>query len=304
MAEHFIGFVLALVAVLQVGFNWTPSNNDTPQQTMTRIGGSVYRTYGDPFIGPEGPERLRLVRYDRNQPQIICDKSPQFQAHGRCPSWITQAVALLPGRQWQLGNEPNLDAQDGGLRNPQEAPAFANWFRTIRAAIKVGDPTAIIVGPGVANWDGAGIPEITSGRDAYIWFTQQPDTQYDYLAVQVYPWNDYLDPAGVGLTVATRQVRDAVAWSSKPVMVTEWGLARRGYNCALLPQSDNDRRSFVFGMLNEMQARGVRAAYYFGSHDQPCAANGYMGWLVNLDGTLTVDGAAHLNRPIPYQTAK
>lgn len=269
-----------------MGLNWTPGHapaGETPQSALARFGGSVYREYGNPWSGDTDRARMRLVRYGMTY----------------------QVPNALPGTTWQLANEPNLQEQDAILRYQTGAVPFAQWFKTMRDQIKAYDPTAIIIGPSMWNWDGAGSGCCTTGQQAYQWFVEAHQSLYgmpprmDYMAVQIYPWSPmYWDNPHLAVPIGLQQVSGAQAWSAGrwPVIITEWGMLRKPFfTCTTNPQQTEQERSlYTSGMLQGFANLGVPLALYYGSHEQaPCDGNGWMSWLINGDGSLTAEGLAH-----------
>lgn len=280
----YLGAPQVMAAPLSTGLNWTPGlapAGETPQSALARIGGAVYRDYGNPFAGDTDRARIRLVRYGATF------QTPNAQS----------------GSTWQLGNEINLLEQDNAARTPAQAAQFAQWFKTMRDQLKAHDPQAVIIGPSVWNWDGAGSTCCVTGRDAYAWFVEGHQVHYgtpprmDYVAVQVYPWHPAAwDDPQTAVPLGLQQVTGAQTWSAGrwPVVVTEWGMLRKPFSCTLNPnQTAHERASYTRGMLDGFANLGVGLALYYGSHPQVCDGNGYMAWLIDPDGSLTPEGQAH-----------
>jgi len=61
---------------------------------------------------------------------------------------IQARVAVNPGAAWMIGNEPNTPGQDNA-----QPDQYAEQFHDVVAAIKAADPSAVIVGPNVLNWN-------------------------------------------------------------------------------------------------------------------------------------------------------
>ena len=99
---------------MTLGFNWIGNYavpaGETPQSALARIGGSMYREYGDPFQGATDRSRMRLVRY-----------GDTFQTPN-----------ALPGATWQLGNEINLAEQSGRRGARVLVAEYADWGDLVR----------------------------------------------------------------------------------------------------------------------------------------------------------------------------
>ncbi len=279
---------------ISVGFNvvmnYAAPTGETPQSALARIGGNVFRDYTDPFSGDTDWQRIRLVRYG-----------------------MTYRPSNAPaGATYQLGGEANISEQDSSLRFPEQAPAFAQWHHDMAAVIRQDNPTARIIGTAVWNWDGAGSSCCTRGSDSYAWFIAAhlarygvlPDMQY--LGLDVYPWHQSAwDDPPLGIATALAQIDGAQQWSNGrwPVVVTEWGLLRKPFTCTVSPQqTETERRDYTRGVLDGFAARAVPLALYYASHEQQCDSNGWMSWLINRDGSLTVEGQAHVGIT-PWPTA-
>jgi hypothetical protein len=311
-----LGLAQAATAAMGVGFDWVPANlppGESPQSALARFGGTVYRAYDHPFQSDAGPEKLRLVNANGHSPmQQDCNGTQQYHAWGMCPAQITQYTSTHRGLTYILGNEGNLCAQDCSLKTQSQAPTYARWYKTIRDAIKTGDPTAKVIPTSTWNWDGGGSSCCTQGRDALNWFVDSYRQQFgwqdpptDGWALQIHPWTDqsWADPGQYATAHGLRQVDGLKNWyrrKGKPIYVTEWGLRRLGADCSVIGASEGSRGRYTRDMLSGMQARGVVTSLYFASHQQVCSADGWYGNLVQSDGSLTVEGLAHRQFALGY----
>jgi len=78
-----------------------------------------------------------------------------------------------PGGEYLVGNEPNVPGQDD-----LTPTAYADFLASVASALRTADPTSIIVGPNVLNWDTtctscAGFPAAHGWSDQFVTYYQQ-----------------------------------------------------------------------------------------------------------------------------------
>src|SRR5438067_7402611 len=110
---------------------------------LHNVGATLWYQY-DNHIGPSG-----------NQIALIRPTEPYD------PNELVRRARAAPGGVWLIGNEPNVGGQDD-----HSPAAYADFLVWVAGIIRGADPTAILVGPGVLNWDQTctGCTGITSGR--------------------------------------------------------------------------------------------------------------------------------------------
>ena len=111
------------------------------------------------------------------------------------PARIQELTASAPGSVWYIGGEPNVAAQ-GNMTPENFVDEFDYYFKEIKGA----DPTALITGPSILNWDFTctGCGGFTSGEtwmrgfvDAYAARHGGESPPIDIWAIDAYPltWN-------------------------------------------------------------------------------------------------------------------
>jgi hypothetical protein len=89
----------------------------------------------DPRGAPPGTKRVPYIKVKQGTTRIAADL-------------VTEYAASVPGSAWYIGGETNVPAQDG-ISESAYVVEFDYYEQLIRAA----DPTAVILGPSVLNWD-------------------------------------------------------------------------------------------------------------------------------------------------------
>ncbi len=67
---------------------------------------------------------------------------------GADPTELAARARANPGATWLIGNEPNVPGQDD-----LQPAAYADFLWKVSTALKEADPTALLVGPNVLNWE-------------------------------------------------------------------------------------------------------------------------------------------------------
>ncbi len=153
---------------------------------------------------------------------------------------IIDLVSADPGSYFQIGNEPNIFCKDPvtsctGVNSPAGYADALNYYAT---RIKAADPTAVIVGPNVLNFDFTciGCSGYTSGRTWIEEMRQSYLSSYgteppiDIWAIHQYPL-DWFNLPTVNDAVLTQDLEafrtylDSIpGQSSKEIWITEFGL--------------------------------------------------------------------------------
>jgi len=135
-----------------------------------------------------------------------------------------------PGSAWLIGNEPNVPGQDD--LTPE---AYADFLWRVGTAIKGADPTAVLVGPNVLNWEVTctGCPGFAKGRDWSESFVAAYQDRHGKLPLDVWGMHSYsLDwdhlPMASSATDQA-QIEGARAWldsrgTGLPIWLTEFGV--------------------------------------------------------------------------------
>ncbi len=134
-----------------------------------------------------------------------------------------------PGAAWLIGNEPNVPGQDD-----MQPAAYADFLSQVAGVIKGADPTALLVGPNVLNWEDTctSCPGFTKGRDWAEAFVSAYRAKYGSLPLDVWGMHAYsLDWNHLPLANATAdkaQLAAAGAWLKStlplPLWLTEFGV--------------------------------------------------------------------------------
>jgi hypothetical protein len=135
-----------------------------------------------------------------------------------------------PGRTWIIGNEPNVPGQDD--LSPE---AYSDLLAKAVGAIRGVDPTALLVGPNVLNWERTctGCQGMTSGKEWSAAFVADYTRRYGKLPLDVWGAHVYtidwdhlpmLDAAGdQAQLMATRKWLDGCGLRT-PIWLTEFGV--------------------------------------------------------------------------------
>ncbi len=89
----------------------------------------------DPGDAPPGTHKVPFIQ--------VAPRSVRIS-----PSGLAGLTARAPGSYWYIGGEPNVAAQ--GNMTPA---AFVDEFDYYTTEIRAADPTALIMGPSILNWD-------------------------------------------------------------------------------------------------------------------------------------------------------
>ncbi|MGI8554390.1 MAG: glycosyl hydrolase [Dehalococcoidia bacterium] len=151
------------------------------------------------------------------------------------PSNLAQRVAAHPGSSWLIGNEPNV-----WLSKSLEIQTGEQYARSLHDAVDVikrTDPTAMIVGPNILNFDFTCVscPGITSGHAWMDAFLASYQANYnglppiDVWSIHAYPL-DFVHLPTVNFSLMEEQIieyrayLDAIpALAGMPIWVTEVG---------------------------------------------------------------------------------
>jgi len=136
----------------------------------------------DPGNAPSGSTKVPFIQVAPRSTRVT-------------PERIQELTANAPGSVWYIGGEPNVAAQ--GNMTPE---AFVLEFDYYLREIKGADPTALITGPSILNWDFTctGCGDFTSGEtwmrgfiDAYAISHGGASPPVDIWAIDAYPltWN-------------------------------------------------------------------------------------------------------------------
>ncbi len=197
------------------------------------------------------------------------------------PAEFTRRARAAPGGVWMFGNEPNTGGQDD--ITPDAFAQFVSWaVGFIRAA----DPTAILVGPGVLNWDAtctgcAGTRSGHSWSDDFITVYQQ---RYGPLPFNAWSLHAYTIDWGhlpmldaeqdKAQLTATRTWLDAKGLNL-PIWITEMGVIYGYDGLQWVRQNDGTAKAVPQGRFRS----DLIAAYL----DQ------MLDWLVRNGSTLRID---------------
>lgn len=176
---HRIGLTLVVLSWSVARAEWNPAYDDRTGVVATETsgwGGPVTPMQGGAFLDTLGmrwwydydpdsgadvfPGYDKLYMYWK---ATLAYTDAQIQANAAA------AAAAYPGRTvwWAMSNEPN----DRGQAN-QPAAAYAEIYYKFHRNIKLGDPNAKIMGPGILNWDFLSTSVYQRGRDWYDEFRQ------------------------------------------------------------------------------------------------------------------------------------
>src|SRR5206468_4012106 len=61
---------------------------------------------------------------------------------------LAALARAAPGSAWLIGNEPNVPGQDN-----MDPARYVEFLRRVSTTLREVDPSAILVGPNVLNWD-------------------------------------------------------------------------------------------------------------------------------------------------------
>jgi hypothetical protein len=146
------------------------------------------------------------------------------------PNEFTRRARAAPGGIWLIGNEPNVGGQDD--ISPEGYAQFLVW---VAGLIRAADPTAILVGPGILNWDATctGCGGMTPGRawsEAFVTIYQQ---RYGPLPLNAWAMHTYtIDWTRLPMLDSSQdqaQLLAARAWLDSrglnlPIWLTEFGV--------------------------------------------------------------------------------
>ena len=204
-------------------------------EALPVVGASFWYTYGN-HTGPAG-NQIALVRptepYDPNE--------------------FTQRARAAPGGIWLIGNEPNTGGQDD--ISPEGYAQFLVW---VAGLIRAADPTAILVGPGVLNWDATctGCAGMTSGRawsEAFVTIYQQ---RYGALPLNAWAMHTYtIDWTRLPMLNSSQdqaQLLAARAWLdgrglNLPIWLTEFGVVYGWDGLQWVQGADGNTRAVPLG---------------------------------------------------------
>lgn len=267
-----------------------PTPTETPTPTPTPSGDD---RFGVIDSGPNRDSRVQslgvkwLIDFDSdpgNTPPGV-NKVPFIQVTpdlGRVPpERLADLTANSPGSVWYVGGEPNV-AQQGNM-SPE---AFVAEFDYYSTEIRAADPTALITGPSILNWDFtcSGCGGFMSGEvwmrgfiDAYAAAHNGLAPDVDIWAIDAYPltwdrvpmtnWQVVRDQLVGFRNFLTNEVP---GHADSPIWVTElashWGYSEWVIESGLLaipPDQDHiedflwdDMAGFMNGILGWLQVNG------------------------------------------------
>jgi len=120
------------------------------------------------------------------------------------------AAAAYPGRTiwWAMSNEPN----DRGQAN-QSAASYADIYYKFHRNIRLGDPNAKIMGPGILNWDFLSTSVYQRGKD---WYEEFRRAWYDNPTCRAYSEANY------GVSYPPQDAFNFHAYDLRGVQGTPW----------------------------------------------------------------------------------
>ena len=143
---------------------------------------------------------------------------------------LTTRARARPGGAWLIGNEPNVPGQDD-----LQPGAYADFLAQVSDAIRSADPTAVLVGPNVLNWEKTctGCPGFGQGRSWSEAFLAAYQERYGKVPLDAWGIHTYsLDWDNLPLTdaaadhaqlISTRTWLDARGLRL-PLWLTEFGV--------------------------------------------------------------------------------
>jgi hypothetical protein len=186
-----------------------PSDMPTALQA---VGASIWYAY-DNFLGPQGTQAA-LIRSD-----IPYDLDE-----------LARRARAAPGGVWLIGNEPNTGGQDD-----ISPDAYADFVAHVATAIRAADPTAVLVGPNILNWDQTcvGCPGFMAGRlwsESFVasYYTRYGPLPFDAWGVHAYVL-DWSRLPMVDAPFAQTELAATRAWLDRwgldlPIWLTEFGV--------------------------------------------------------------------------------
>ncbi len=216
-----IAVVAALpLATAYVRGEWDPACDDRTGVVATETsgwngpvmpmqGGSFLDTLGmrwwydyDPDSGADVfPGYAKLYMYWK---ATLSYTDAQIQANAAA------AAAACPGETvwWAMSNEPN----DRGQAN-QPAAAYADIYYKFHRNIKLGDPNAKVMGPGILNWDFLSTSVYQPGRD---WYNEFRRAWYNNATYRAYSEANY------GVSYPPQDAFNFHAYDLRGVQGTPW----------------------------------------------------------------------------------
>jgi hypothetical protein len=214
-------------ALLDGRFNVAAGTGMTSMTSALRnVGASLWYEY-DNHTGPSS-----------NQVALIRPTEPYD------PNEFVRRARAAPGGVWMIGNEPNTGGQDD-----ISPAAFADFVVWAVGYIRGADPTAIIIGPNVLNWDKTcvGCVGFTSGHTWSDQFVTSYQTRYGSLPFNAWGMHAYLIDwtrlPMVDVAQDQAEITAARAWlDSKgltlPLWITEFGVIYGWDGIQWVPQPD------------------------------------------------------------------
>jgi len=184
---------------------------DMPAALQT-VGASIWYAY-DNYEGPQGSQAA-LIRSD--VPYDLTE--------------LARRARSAPGGVWLIGNEPNTGGQDD-----ISPDAYADFVAHITTAIRAADPTAVLVGPNILNWDQTcvGCPGFIPGRtwsEAFVasYYARYGPLPFNAWGVHAYVL-DWSRLPMVDAPFAQTEVIATRAWLDRwglnlPIWLTEFGV--------------------------------------------------------------------------------
>jgi len=169
------------------------------------------------------------------------------------PDEFTRRARAAPGGIWLIGNEPNTGGQDD--ISPEGYAQFLVW---VAGLIRAADPTAILVGPGVLNWDATctGCGSMTTGRAWSAAFVTIYQQRYGPLPLNAWAMHTYtIDWTRLPMLDSAQdqaQLLAARAWLDSrglnlPIWLTEFGVVYGWDGLQWVQQADGYTRAVPQG---------------------------------------------------------
>ena len=239
------------------------------------------------------------------------------------PSDLAALTARTPGSYWYIGGEPNVPQQ--GNMTPE---AFVDEFDYYATEIRAADPTALIMGPSILNWDftctecggfTSGESWMRSFIDAYavahegaspsvdVWsidaypltWDTVPMTNWQIVRDQILGFRQYLADEVPGHATTPIWVTELAShWAFSTWIIEDGGLA---LPTDLDIESDylwDEMEGYMDGILGWLKTNGeavnVERWFFFKGHSEISATlrDGYAGIYFYEDG----DTGARLNQ--------
>ncbi len=253
-------------AVMKLGVNEDGDHRDTLVSDLVLTHGSTYIYFNVPLNPPvaaetaAGIQPIRLLRYKSACPLCIDDANHTIVD-------LANFALANRGGWYETGNEPGGPGQDG------LDPGFYVWQNAVYNAIKTMDPSAIVDGPGVFNWDDPSYAYLKYLEGVTL-YAPSNTMLYDRVAVHIYPYDWCM--TSDWLASAKASIDGAIA-TGRPVDITEIG--DHWPQCAAwgVAVSVATRQSEVQTIVDYARAKGVKTMVWYLHRQAPSRLT---GWLV------------------------